>query len=228
MSVMFLGLNRVVIDPEQVRAQSPAAVGGWMAGQFGGEPVQWERAYRTLIADWDSYFADLDFAGDDGVAALWESEIRLMRGLFRLAGLPIPPLSEMSKWAYDMPRFMYHTVRAAYPDVPSALALLSQRGYKIALFADVSSHRISGLLGGIWPGEPVALAGLLGLDVTGRFRHDAAYWQIAALKAGAAPEMCIVIDALAESIDGAQAAGMRAFLLNRANGERLIDLVRRL
>ena len=60
-------------------------------------------ANQRMVADWDSYYTDLDLSGSDGIADMWEGIFRTTRALFRLTGIPEPAHEELIALSRELP-----------------------------------------------------------------------------------------------------------------------------
>ncbi|MFN8527650.1 MAG: hypothetical protein U0670_03460 [Anaerolineae bacterium] len=225
MTVVFLGLLGVLIDPDRVRAVMPQAYGRVLAARYGGDADFWAAAVEQVRADWDSYYADLDLAGEEGVEAMWEGLFRITRAIFRLAERPEPPKPELTTFARQLPAQAFSSVNCAYPDAIHAVHWLNEACATIPnVFASLSNGQISGLLIGADLRQRVGT--VMGMEWSERFRHDVSYWQTALLKLNVDPGNGLVIDTLEESIEGAAAAGMRVFHFARTPSADLSAFVR--
>lgn len=73
----------LLVDGQHLASQTPQALGAVMAGVFGGQAITWEKAYREICADWDSYWADLDLNADNSLEQWREGRWRIVRAHFR-------------------------------------------------------------------------------------------------------------------------------------------------
>jgi len=211
---VYFGLHGVLIDSVRLREQYPKQVARVLAQTY-GDLVDWEAAYRQVALDWDSYYADLDLAGQNGVDHLWEGMFRTTRAIFRQAGMPEPPKSELTRLARSLPGRASSGCEAAYSDVRQTLASLRRRGIRLGAFAAMSSGQMRGLLDGARIRSWFMPHALLGIDTIERFHHDADYWQLATNRAHAPKEAILVVDMHTNVLGAAQSIGMRAVRINR-------------
>ncbi|MEO8610023.1 MAG: HAD family hydrolase [Chloroflexota bacterium] len=207
---IFFELSGVLMDSAQLPECYAHHLGLVMAERFGGSVDAWAQAHLKILADWDSYFADLDFDGDDGMADLWESQLRVTRALFRLTGLKEPDSAVLAALSRELPYLATRHCDALYPDSKPTIEALHQAGYVLG----VATHLVSGKARGILEGGGVLdyfRGAFLCPDVTERFRKDQNYF----LAAHVPPENCLVVDINSEGIRGAQAAGMQTVYLRR-------------
>jgi FMN phosphatase YigB (HAD superfamily) len=181
-----------------------------MAQRFGGSADAWAQANLAIVADWDSYFADLDFDGEDGIDDLWEGELRVTRALFRLTGVKEPDGSALAALSRELPYLATRYSDCLYADSKPVMGALYGAGFVLGVATHVISPQARGTLEG--GGVLDYFRGpLLCPDVTERFRKDRDFF----LAAHIPPENCLVIDDGIEGIRGAKAAGMCTVHLRR-------------
>lgn len=211
---LFFDLHGVLIDPQRNHLGYSAALGQLLAARYGGLPEAWEHANHRIEDDWDSYYADLDFGGDDCVEQMREGDFRTTRALFRLTVTPEPPREELIALARELPGTITRAYRADYPEVIETLSRLSAAGLTLS----VTSHALEGQVRGTLAGSQLTdyFNGLIiGTDTLGRFLKDADYYRRAAALLHVDPAQCAVIDDRPDPIDGAKAAGMEAIFMCR-------------
>jgi FMN phosphatase YigB (HAD superfamily) len=199
-----------LVDSARLWAAYPAQIGHVMVGKFGGDAASWVDAYRRIMADWDSYFADLDFDGDNGLADLWEGELRVTRALFRLTGVPQPGMSSLTALSRELPYLATHRLDVFYPDTKAVLVKLHLAGFILSIASQIVSPQVRGLLEGAGLAQFFAEP-FLCPDVTKCFRKDAAFYRAALIPA----QNCLVVDDGLDGIAGAKAAGMHTVQLCR-------------
>jgi beta-phosphoglucomutase-like phosphatase (HAD superfamily) len=183
-----------------------------MAGRYGGAPEAWSDANLRIVADWDSYYADLDFEGDNGLDDMWEGMIRTTRALFRLTGTTEPGIDELAALSRELPHLATGGCNALFPEVRGLIERLHQAGVVLGIASHTTTAQARGTLTGA--GVLDYFQGpILGPDVTGVFTKTRSYYLAAQLP----PENCLVVDDTPEGIRGAKAAGMRAILIHRGD-----------
>lgn len=200
---IFFDLHGTLVDSTGLSARYPGQVGRVMAERFGGKAEVWTDAYRRIVADWDSYFADLDFDGDDGLADLWEGELRVARALFRLTAVPQPDMSTLTSFSRELPYLATRRLDVFYPNCKAVIESLHQAGFVLSIASHVVSVQARGLLQGASVAQ-FFTEPFLCPDVTERFRKDAAFYCAAPIPT----ENCLVVDDCLDGIAGAKAAGM--------------------
>jgi hypothetical protein len=91
-----------VIDRQALAKSLPAATAHVLSEQVGGSSEEWERVYRAVLADWDSYWEDLTLNEDDSLEQWREGRWRIYAALFRLTGRPIPPKEQIGAYLDDL------------------------------------------------------------------------------------------------------------------------------
>lgn len=207
---IFFDLNGTLVDGKQMPPCYAAGLGRVMSERYGGQPGAWAEANMRILDDWDSYFADLDMDGENGIDDMWEGELRVTRALFRLTNTPEPAISAIAELARELP---YHATRdcdVMYADSKPVIWKLHEAGYTLG----VATHAITSQARGTLTGGGVieAFTGpFLCPDYTERFSKDRDFF----LAARIPPENCLVVDDTPEWVHGAKDAGMRAVLLCR-------------
>ncbi|MBZ0295225.1 MAG: HAD family hydrolase [Anaerolineae bacterium] len=202
---IFFDLHRTLVDSKRLTACYAEQLGQVMAQRYGGSPHQWTQANLRILADWDSYFADLNI--DEDIHDRWEGELRVTRALFRLTNTLEPPLKEIERLSWELPELATQDCDALYPDCKPLLKRLSAAGYTLGICSGAIQAQIRGTLRG--GGVLDYFAGpLIGPDITEYIFRDEHFYTIAAHKAGVTPSACMAVDDLAQNLIGAKAAGM--------------------
>ncbi len=216
---VFFDLHGTLIDAANrlppCYAQAQAAL---LAARYGGDPAAWAEANRRVIADWDSYYADLDLGGDDSLDQMWEGQTRVLRALFRLTGRPYPLPEEMSRLVREQHYLITRRCDALYPDARATLEAIRADDRLSGLILGVISNAVRGHAEGCLEGAGVRewFAGpVVGPDTVGWFGKDAGCFRFAFGQARAAPGCCIVVDDEPSALRGAVEAGARAVLIDR-------------
>ncbi|MFN8372135.1 MAG: HAD family hydrolase [Anaerolineae bacterium] len=215
---IFFDLHGTLADGARVHECYCAGVGRVLSGRYGGAPDAWARANRAIVADWDSYFTDLDLAGDEGYADMWEGYFRTTRAMFRLTDTPEPSKAELLKLTRELPGLAVEGCDALYPEVRGVLKQLGAAGYKLGAASNALLSQVRATLAG---------GGILGqfdapimaADVAEQWVKDADYYRIAAIKAQVPPSSCLVVDDNVEPLAGAREAGMRTAWVKRRQSE---------
>lgn len=210
----FFDLHGVLIDPTVMQRGYSAALGRFLAERYGGSPEAWERANHQILADWDSYYADLDFGGDDCVEQMWEGVFRTTRAHFRLTRTPEPPHDALIALSREIPGTVPRHVSAAYPEVAAVLARLRGDGLTLS----VTSHALEAQVRASLEGSGLSAyfdGAIIGADSMGRFIKDAAYYRDAAALLHVDPSRCAVLDDRPDPLEGAKRAGMEAVFVCR-------------
>lgn len=209
----FFELPGVLADPARLRAGYPVHLGAVMAVRYGSTPDSWAKAYIRMREDWDSYWSDLNLKGDEPLADLWEGMFRTTRALFRLVSVAEPGKDELIAFSRVLPGLVYERFDALYPQARALLEMLRVEGVCLHVATHWTVGAARGLLAGggaaAYFAEPI-----FGMDATGVFDKDYVYL---ALKVGASPECCLVVDGDPLSLAQARAAGMHTALMQGEN-----------
>jgi FMN phosphatase YigB (HAD superfamily) len=211
---IFFDLYGTLADSSRMKPCYAAALGQIMAARFGGAPDAWAQANAQIVADWDSYYADLDLSGDHGLEDMWEGEFRVTRALFRLTGTPEPEKPVITALARELPGLVSAACDALYPEAPDVLRALHSRG----LIFGVASHALEAQArGALAAGGVLHLfsAPIWGIDAAEQFEKDASFYRRLALAARAAPAACLAVDDLAAPLHAACEAGMHTVHIRR-------------
>lgn len=178
---------RCLLERRAMAAQMPAALAAALAKQEGGAASDWQAAYERIVADWTSYWADLDIGGDESLAHWREGRWRVMRAHFRLAGRNLPPLAELGFYLDGFPRAVGQRIEAWQGGALAALHQLAACGSAVAL---VSPYLAASLLRGMLDaaGLADAIRAVLGPDELGQAGLDGLAWAHITRLAGASPD----------------------------------------
>jgi FMN phosphatase YigB (HAD superfamily) len=208
---IFFDLYGTLVDGTRLRPCYAVELGSIMAERYGGSPTAWAQANLRVVADWESYLADLDYGADDGVEQMWEAELRLTRALFRLTATPEPALAEVTALSRELAYEVRTRCDAFFDDARPLIEKLHAAGYVLG----AATHSLTPQARGVLAGGGVLdyfTGPLLCPDVVGHYEKDAAFF----LAAGLPAENCLVVDDQLQGILGAQAAGMQAVHLMRS------------
>jgi FMN phosphatase YigB (HAD superfamily) len=216
---IFFDLHGTLVDGVALHPCYSAAYGDLMAARYGKSAEVWTQANWRIVADWDSYYADLDLGGENGMADMWEGYFRVTRAMFRLAGVPEPSRNEIAALSREVPTIVPRHCDALYSDVRPAIATLHAAGYILG----VTSHALTGQARATLQGGGIldTFAGsIIGPDVAEQFVKDEAFFRCAIRAAGAAASHCLVVDDHADAIRGAHDAGTRTAQVIRSGSKR--------
>ncbi|MBN2472634.1 MAG: HAD family hydrolase [Anaerolineae bacterium] len=211
---VFFDLHGTLVDNKgTLPGQYQAALAAFMAGRYGGDPAAWAAANARVVDDWDSYYADLDFSGDDSLAQFQEGQTRTLRALFRLTGRPYPPSEDMARLVETHRYSVTSRCDALYPDARAALADLRALPLTLGLITHGMRGHAEGLLAGAgvrgWFAGP-----LMTPDTAGYFGKDEGYFRLAF---GAVPPgRCVVVEDRPVHARLAARLGARVVLVDRA------------
>ncbi len=176
-----------LLDRAALAEQMPAALAGTFAARHGGSAADWEDAYRRLLADWASYWADLDLGGDDSLAQWREGRWRVVRAHFRLVGQPALPLSDLPFYLDEFPEQVGARVNAWRAGALAALRALAANGASVVVLAPtLPASLVRGML-------PPDAAAALGPDELGQFGLEGLLWPTLARLAGGDPARTLLV-----------------------------------
>lgn len=210
---IFFNLVGTLADGAQLRKCYAEQLGRTMAERFGGSADSWTAARLRILLDWDSYFADLNFDGDEGIGDLWEGELRVTRALFRITGVPEPDSTTLGQLSRELPYQITRQCDVLHPDTKPVIEAL----YKAGFVLGVATYSISDVAHALLERGGVIdyfRGPYLCPDFIERFRKDRAFFEAANIP----PETGLLVDDSLDAIHGAKAAGMHTVHLVR-NGE---------
>jgi FMN phosphatase YigB (HAD superfamily) len=217
---IFFDLHGVLADGMKVHHCYSTGLGRILSKRYGGVPNAWAQANRAIVADWDSYFVDLDLEGDNGLADMWEGMYRTTRAMFRLVGVPEPHHTELLELSREVPGLAVEGCDALYPEVRNVLKQLRAAGYILGGASNAILPQVRATLAG--GGILDEFQGpIMGADVAGQWAKDENYYRLAASLAGVAPDQCLVVDDQLNPLQGARDASMcTAWIDRKKSGKR--------
>jgi len=213
-SHVFFDLHGTLVDGAALHPCYSAALGRYMAQRFGRTPAEWADANRRVLADWDSYYTDLDLTGGNGIADMWEGLLRTTRAMFRLLDVPMPDRSTLRALSREIPGAVTRSCNALYPDARPVIERLCAAGAMLG----VTSHALEAQSRGLLRGGDVLryfAAPVVGPDSIERFAKDEVFYAFAARKASVDPSECLAVDDSLVCLDGARAAGFQVLHIAR-------------
>lgn len=213
-SHIFFDLHGTLVDGIKLHPCYAAQMGKILAERYGSTPELWAQSNRRIAQDWDSYYADLNFSGEEGVAHIYEGLFRTTRAMFRLTSTPEPPLDELTALSRELPGLVTQHCDGLYPEVRSIIMELYHRGYVMGITTHALSSQAKGTLqgGGIlqyFEGP------IIGTDTLEQYDKNQTYFYAAARMANVAPEQCMVIDDVPAYISAARRCRMKTAWINR-------------
>lgn len=199
---IIFDLHRTLIDPARLAGCMPSAIGRILAGRYGANVDLWGDAYGRVVADWDSYYADLDLNGDEGLAHVYEGMFRTTRALFRLAHVSEPDHDDLTALSLELPVLAMQDIHARYPDVDETIHALHDGGFTLGIATSMLTTQAQALLGD--------LAGCFTrftcVDTTGYIAKDAHFLRHALHDIP--PENALLVDDSVSAILAANSLGM--------------------
>jgi hypothetical protein len=192
--LMLVFHSEVLLDHHALGGTMPAALASVMAARHGQDAGAWQDAYLKIVADWDSYWADLSLDGQDSLAQWREGRWRIIRALFRLMHMPEPPLDAITLYLDEIPYEIGQRCEGWKPRPVEALKELARQGFGLSILAAYQpAALIRGLLDQVHLGEPICRA--FGPDEIGQFGLEGIGWEYIAGMTGCDPSCCVYIGA---------------------------------
>ncbi|MBK8022446.1 MAG: HAD hydrolase-like protein [Chloroflexi bacterium] len=210
---LFFDVHDVLIDNALNIPCYATGIGRVLVERYGGSEDAWAAANRKVIADWDSYYTDLNLSGDEGMHDYFEGMFRTTRALFRLTGTPEPPFEELWALTLELPGLATKGCDALYPDARDALSRLRDLGLTLGVVSGAPENQIRTSL------EPVIdlFTGLIsGSDTADRFDKDEERYLAVALRSGVPRDSCLIVDDKADPTAAARRAGLLSAQCDRA------------
>lgn len=223
LKVVFFDLIGALVDPDALMPCYAESLAQTLGARFGGDAARWQSAVRGVFADWDSFYADLNLSGDDGIADMWEGMYRVTRGYFRLADMPEPDQAALTALSRSLPGDAAAACHALLPGAPDALNRLGAAGIRCGVTTWLTADHARGILRG---GGALSLidAPILTPETVERFERDQTYFEIAARRAGVDPESCLLISARTDALETARAVRMGTAHIEREMA--LLDVIK--
>lgn len=213
---IFFDLHNTLVDGRKLHPCYSAAYGRLMAERYGLEAEVWAQANRRIFADWDSYYADLDLEGDDGLAHMWEGLFRTTRAMFRIVGVPEPTVEELRALSREAPGYATQRCDAFYDDAKSVVQRIFNAGYRLGVVTHAISAQAQGtLVGG---GMEACFSLLICPDVVGQFSKDETFFAAAVRAAQVNPRHCMVVDDSIHALRAARRIGLTTAHILRNGG----------
>lgn len=213
-SHLFFDMYGTLVDNSGGMGCYSTVLGQLMAARFGGEPARWAHAHAQILADWDSYYADLDLSGDHGIEDMWEGEFRVTRALFRLTGTPEPDKPVITALSRELPGLASGGCDPLFSEVTEVLRTLRGRGLVFGIASHVLETQARAVLaaGGVLD---LFTAPIWGVDAAEQFEKDAMFYRKLALASRADPSVCLAVDDRPAPLDAARIAGMQTVHIRR-------------
>lgn len=211
---IFFDLHGVLVDSQRMLQNQRRGIGQIMAERYGQSPEIWEEAYQRIVADWDSYFADLNLSGDEMLRDLKEGWFRVTRALFRLVAVAEPEKNEISQLSLELLATAPAYGDALYADARIAVERLHEKGYHLG----VVTHALAGQAQAALRGANILdyfSAPIIGCDTVEQFDKDQMFFIKMANLAQVQPEKCLVVEDSDIAISSAKSAGMQTIKIAR-------------
>jgi hypothetical protein len=193
----------ILANPAMIQTQMHIELSRMLAERFGGERA-WFDAYTQILTDWDSYHADLNFSGDDGMADMREARFRVIRAMFRIVGIAEPSQDQIHALADE-----------AISTIPLKFDFFGH--YSKPLILDLASQYHVTIVSYFPEVQLVAMTKNLniqhriGADTFEQYEMNQRYFEMLLTRLNAKPEDCILIDRQAQVLEAASQRGMKTF-----------------
>lgn len=204
MAHLIFHLN-ILADPAMIRFHAQYGIAELLAETYGNRPA-WYRAYGQILADWDSYHADLNFSGEEGMGDMREARFRVMRALFRIVGIAEPSQEEIHALADKALTIRWGDVFGHYG--VRVLALAEQ--YEISLVSYFPQIQLEAIAGSRRENQ---ISHCFGADTFEQYEMNRHYFEMLLLSLKAKPEDCLYIDKQTQVLEAASQLGIKTFLV---------------
>jgi len=220
---IFFDLHGTMVNAKILGACSSRERARWLDEHYGGGLGAWLKADMQVIADWDAYHADLNFSGDDGMRDYYEAGYRIVRALFRGAGVSEPSREEIHRLALDLPGMASLACDALYAEVKPTLSRLAAEGYTLG----VTTHSLANQAHAVLVGGGVreCFGGpLIGADTAEQFDKDVTYYALVVRLAKTLPASCLIVDDSPSAIQAAHSVGLKTIYIHRVGSPQPVTV----
>lgn len=199
----------ILANPELLRSHYQNGLAEIMQQSYGQSQQFWLDIQTQVFADWDSYHADLNYSGDDGMADMREGRFRVTRALFRLAKLPEPSTQEMTQLAENLMTQAPKNGDALFHDSHDALNWLAEQNYSLTIVSYYPEKQVQAILCGAQIEHEISQ--FIGADTFEQFDMNKRYFEYLVNKLKSQPSECLYVDNQANVIESAAQSGMKFF-----------------
>lgn len=146
-----------------------------MQERYGLAKNDWCSAHTQIIRDWDDYFADLNFSGDDGFADFREGYFRVTRALFRITNTTEPDKSELHKLSRELLTKAPTYGDALTDEAKETIQAARQNGFQLAVMTYLTADNARGVLQGAEVDEHFRY--VIGFDSFEKFERDRHFYR---------------------------------------------------
>lgn len=203
------GIRAVLFDAGSTLLYPDPRVEAVYAREFAkdGASFSSEEVARALARAWEDVQAADRYGGVAGEPEFWRAFLDRVRGL--LDGARVSP----ECFARLAQHFRTPSSWGTYEDVASALDVLEERGFLLAIVSNWDSH-LPALLESLDLSRRFRVVAVSATEETGKPQPEI-FWRTCARLQVSAAEALHVGDSLREDYEGAQAAGLSPLLLDR-------------
>lgn len=223
--VVFLDLGGVIVEKEQQIAQWNKLVGECFVKLLGGRASAWTAAHQVVsihLSNWEEVVGQ---APADFVSFYRDYQLRWVRGMCELVGMPLPPEEECVLLAYQAIGSITSRIHAAKPGAVETIHLLYQQGYLLHLASGTCSRELSGYLEAM--GVRHCFGRLYGADLINTFKEGPAYYERLFADVGTNPTEAVIVDDGLQALQWAAQTGARTVLISPSSPPEHSALARR-
>jgi FMN phosphatase YigB (HAD superfamily) len=206
MAHLIFHLN-VLADPASIRALTLRGMAQFLGKIYGNE-TKWYDAFLKIFGDWNSYHADLNFSGEDGMADMREARFRIMRALFRLAGIAEPSQEEIHRLADESLTKAHREGDIFFHDSIGVIDILSEK-HSLTLVSYFPQAQLEAMVKA--SGVHHLIKHFIGADSFEQYEMNRRYFEMLLNHLKAKPEECLYIDKQSKVLEVASQVGLKIF-----------------
>ncbi len=222
---VFLDLYRVLADPHEMTRQFRHRMAEILRRDYGVPPAKALAIHDEAFEWYQREGAKLDAMHNivgDGEA--WEKAVNKMdemHMLYVLKAIDQEPPQNVSQFAKDFEREIVQGTNAIYSDVRPALKAIKERGHRLFMSTNATSHNgEAALVGG---GVRNFFDDIVTLEVTKSKKNRRYYWQRAFEHTGVKPTDVLIVDDVLEYLEPAATLGAKCVQMIRPEFKDLLQ-----
>lgn len=204
----------ILADPALLRAYYRLGLSNIMQARYGNSQQFWSDIQQVIFEDWESYHADLNYSGDEGVSDMREGQFRVTRALFRLAQIPEPPKEEITQLADDLIAQSPKYGDAFFPVSHDILTYLQKKSISTVILSYYPEKQIRAILSGAYIADKITL--VIGADTFEHYEMDTAYFEYLLNKLQSLPHDCLYVDKQTQVLATAQGLSIKILPIQTA------------
>jgi FMN phosphatase YigB (HAD superfamily) len=212
---ILFDLHHTIVDSHKMKHNYAKGLGQLMSERYGLTPEAWVGANLKVMADYDSYYADLDLGAENGLKQAWEATFRMTRALFRLTNTPEPDFDDLWALVRAIPGQAPRYGDSFYPDVHPVLEYLHAQGYTLGTATHAYTAQAEAALIGAGVRHLFMLQAIIGADTIGMVFKETDYLHEVTRILSVPAESILLVDDKAWIIANAKRVGMRGVQIDR-------------